>query len=317
MDDLDKYVSEIKEHIKTIPDISEIELIRYVYLNLGRKLSFDETFMPFGNSKSRQNMYKYHSRLKKDLNECLKNNKAICKSLSYILEYVLKSFGVDIKTITDEDDIRKCPHVYNLINQKNGLSYVVDLQEDLYNIQAHYFTRNFGINSIKQMNMVISRRELEEIDKKLGYVTLERYYADEYLYLLCSVADSIDDLNQKAQFILENIDIYDLKNMSYTDIQWHHKTILEYFFNETEFDYQRSTGKIRMIDCYKDINNVRKYINCIAVFNNEETDIYLYNKSQSRYFKLNIYYFAQALKNGLVIHNCYVPGLNKVLKKIK
>lgn len=65
MDDLDKYVSEIKEHIKTIPDISEIELIRYVYLNLGSKLSFDETFMPFGNSKSRQNMYKYHSRLKK------------------------------------------------------------------------------------------------------------------------------------------------------------------------------------------------------------------------------------------------------------
>ena len=156
--------------------------------------------------------------------------------------------------------------------------------------------------------MVISRRELEEIDKKLGYVTLERYYADEYLYLLCSVADSIDDFNQKAQFILENIDIYDLKNMSYTDIQWHHKTILEYFFNETEFDYQRSTGKIRMIDCYKDVNNV---------INNEETDIYLYNKSQSRYFKLNIYYFAQAIKNGLVIHNCSVPGLNKVLKKIK
>lgn len=43
LNNLDEYILEIKEKIKTIPDITELELIRYVYLDLGNKISFDET----------------------------------------------------------------------------------------------------------------------------------------------------------------------------------------------------------------------------------------------------------------------------------
>ena len=53
LNNLDEYILEIKEKIKTIPDITELELIRYVYLDLGNKISFDETFQPFGNSKTK------------------------------------------------------------------------------------------------------------------------------------------------------------------------------------------------------------------------------------------------------------------------
>ena len=58
LNNLDEYILEIKEKIKTIPDITELELIRYVYLDLGNKISFDETFQPFGNSKTKQKIYK-------------------------------------------------------------------------------------------------------------------------------------------------------------------------------------------------------------------------------------------------------------------
>ena len=317
LNNLDEYILELKKRIKTIPDITELELIRYVYLDLGNKISFDETFQPFGNSKTKQKIYKYHSKFKKDLNECLKNKKAICKSLSYILEYVLKSFGVDIVTKVDDSDIRKCPHVYNIIKQKNGISYVVDLQEDLYNIQSHYFTKNFAINSIREMKPIISRFEIEQIDKKLGYINSKKYYTDEYLYLLKSTFDIIDNFGEKVQFILENIDAFNLKDMGYTDIIWHHKTILEYFFNKIDFDYQESSGRIRMINCYKDVNNKRKYLSCIAVRNKGETDIYLYNKNEAKYFKLNMDTFAKVVENGLVIRNCSVPGLSRTLKKLK
>ena len=313
---LDGYILEVKKYVEIHSDITELELIRYVYLTLGLRLSFDEKFLPFGNSKTRQNMYKYHCQSKLDLEECMKTNKVICKSCAHILEYVLKQFDVDIKTVVDEDDTRKCPHVYNVIKQKDGRTYVVDLQEDLYNIQSHYFTRNFGIDSIKEMNPVISRLELEQIDRKLGLLFDSRYYADEYLYLIKLIADSISDFKEKTQFILENIDVYPLDNMGYTDIEWHHKTILEYFFNKNDFDYQKSTGKIRIIDCYKDINGIRKYILCISVQNGQETDIYLYNRKQSRYCKLDINNFAKALKNGLIMHNCSVPNLKRTLKKI-
>lgn len=98
---LDEYILEVKKYIAIHPDITELELIRYVYLNLGKRLSFNERFLPFGNSKTRQNMYKYHSQFKNDLEECLKSAKIICKSSSYILEYILRSFKVDIKTLVD------------------------------------------------------------------------------------------------------------------------------------------------------------------------------------------------------------------------
>lgn len=172
---LDEYILEVKKYIAIHPDITELELIRYVYLTLGERLSFNEKFLPFGNSKTRQNMYKYHSQFKNDLEECLKSTKIICKSSSYILEYILRSFKVDIKTLVDQDDIRKCPHVYNIIKQKDGRTYFVDLQEDLYNIQSHYFTKNFGIDSIKEMNMVISRFEQEQIDRKIGQLILIQF----------------------------------------------------------------------------------------------------------------------------------------------
>ena len=45
LNNLDEYILEIKEKIKTIPDITELELIRYVYLDLGNKISFDETLV--------------------------------------------------------------------------------------------------------------------------------------------------------------------------------------------------------------------------------------------------------------------------------
>lgn len=311
---LDEYILEVKKYIAIHPDITELELIRYVYLTLGERLSFNEKFLPFGNSKTRQNMYKYHSRNKKDLDECLKNKKAICKSIAYILEYVLKNLGVNIITVVDEDDTRKCPHVYNIIRQKNAIIYVADLQEDIYNIQSRYFTKNFGIDSIKEMNLVIQKGKLEQIDRKIGYVTKDDYYADEYLYLMHSVVDSIPDFNKKVQFILENIDVYSLENMGYTDIEWHHKNILESFFSQKEFDYQESTGKIRMIDCYKDINGIRKYILCLSVQKEHEMEFYLYNKEKAKYCKIDINHFARAVKDGLIIHNCSVSGLNKILK---
>lgn len=314
MDTLDKYIFQLKKKIKKIPSITEAELIRYVYLDLGSLLSFDENFRPFGNSKTRQNLYKYHCQSKKDLDECMKKNKAICKSISHILEYVLKQLGTNIITVVDQNDIRKCPHVFNIIKQKNGLTYVVDLQEDIPNIQSHYFTKNFGIDSIHNMQYIISRFELEKIDKKIGYID-NNYYADEYLYLLQLGVNLIDDFGEKVKFVLENIDVFDTKNMGYIDMQWHHKDILEYLFSKKDFNYEQATGRIKMIDCYKDINGMRNYINGISVQTTDKTEIYLYNKIQSRYVKLDIENFAKAVNNGLVIHNSSVPGLGKVLKK--
>ncbi len=317
MSKLIEYIENMKEYISREGGITETEIIRYVYIDLGKRFSFNSSFMPFGNSKKNQNLYNYHSRNLIDLEECMETNIVICKSVAYILEYILKKFGVNIRTVIDSNDYRKCPHVYNIITSKEGKTYMVDLQEDMYNIQSHSFTKNFGLSVDDRETYVISRFEQEQMDRKSGYIDDKNYYSDDYLYLLKYDADFIENFDEKVKFILENIDIYDNPNMGYTDRQWHHKTVLEQFFSKKEFDYQTNTGKIRMIDCYKVINNKIHYVNCISVQTKNGTEVYIYNKKKYRYCKMDLIDFAKAVQNGLVIHNCNVPGLNKVLKQLK
>lgn len=317
MSNLNKYIENIKEYILQKGDMTETEIIRHIYIDLGKRFSFNPKFKPFGNSKNNQNLYKYHSRNLTDLDKCMETNTVICKSVAYILEYILKKFGVNIITFIDSDNYRKCPHVYNIITPKDGKPYMVDLQEDMYHIQSHSFTKNFGLSVTDENTYVISRFEQEQMDRKSGYIDDENYYSDDYLYLLKYDVDFMENFDEKARFVLENIDIYNNPNMGYTDRQWHHKTVLEEFFNKKEFNYSTGNSKIRIIDCYKDINNERHYVNCIAVQTKNGTQIYIYNKKQYRYCQMDLMNFAKAVQNGLVIHNCNVPGLNKALRQLK
>lgn len=321
MNKLEEYIEQIKKYKSQHSDISEVELIRHVYIDLGKRFSFDERFLPFGSSKARQNQYKYHSQSIKDLEECMKTNTVICKSVAYILEYILKEFGVNIRTVVEPTDQRKCPHMYNIITPENGAPYIIDLQEDMYNIQSHSFTKNFGLSTKDKKEYVISRFEQEQMDRKSGYISDGNYYSDDYLYLLKYYADLIEDFDERARFIIENIDIYDNPNMKYTDRQWHHKTILEEFFSSKEFkyrtEYRPSMGKIRMIDCYKDIENQREYVNCIAIQTKDGTEIYIYNKDESRYCKISLIDFAKEVQKGLKIYDSNVPELGKALKQLK
>ena len=69
MNNLDRYVKEKKKELLDRNITDELEIIRYIYLDLGKRFSFNEKFIPFGNSKSKQNLYKYHSRNIYDLNK--------------------------------------------------------------------------------------------------------------------------------------------------------------------------------------------------------------------------------------------------------
>ena len=90
MSSLEKYVEKVK---KETEGFSSMEKLRYIYWDLGSKFAFDLDFS-FGNSKTRKQIYD-HSRSEDDLNRCLENNTAICKSIAYIFSYVMKELGVN------------------------------------------------------------------------------------------------------------------------------------------------------------------------------------------------------------------------------
>ena len=304
---LDKYVEYIKKKTENIENLTEAELIRDVYLDLGKRFSFDLKFA-FGNSNTKKDIYA-KSKSIKDLEKCMETNEGICKSIAYILEYVLKKLNVDIRTEIMEEYNNRCPHVYNIVKSKQGEEYIIDLQQDLENIQSHSRTSFFGIKGYDKKEAVFSRFELEQMDKKLGYIKPDNYYSDDYLYLLKSDMSAFSNFNEKVQFALENLEVNEMDNMNYYERKCHHEDLLEKIFTIKEL------RKIHLIDCYKESENGREYKNCIAVDNPNGTDIYMFSVEENSYRKMDIEDFASEIKNGLVYKQA-IPGLKKFLKKL-
>lgn len=307
MSNLTDYIEKTKKYILE-NKLNEIETIRYVYLDLGKRFSFDLDYA-FGNRKTKKEIYnsgKSEEELDKNMNE----NTIICKSLSYILEHVLSELGVNIKTVTDGNDFRLFAHVYNIVTPKDGEEYIVDLQDDLENIQAHSCTKRFGLSVKEGGEYVIQRFELEKIDKKLGYIDNEHYYSDDYLYLLKSDIGYFTDFAEKVEFILSNIDIHENKNIQYAERKWHHEDILKELFSKKELN------KIHMIDCFKNVNREKDYKECIIVEKSRGYDAYLYSTEELMYKKLSMEEFAKEVQNGLV-NLQGVPGLRRELDKLK
>lgn len=307
MSNLSDYIEKTKKYCKE-NNFSETEIIRYVYLDLGNRFSFNQNFFA-GNSKTKKSIYN-RGKDEESLNEAFTSKIAICKSISYILEKILKELNINIKTIKDPDDSRYCAHVYNIITPKNGKPYVIDLQEDLKNIQSHSFTKNFGLSVIDNGPPVLKRFDIEQIDKKLGYIKNDNYYSDDYLYLMKSTTGLFDNLAKKAEFVLKNLDIYNNPQMQYPERYWHHEKLLKTLFSEKE------RRKMAQVNCYRIENNKKVFQNCIYVETPNGTDIYLFSINDNCYLKYSLDEFAEMVENGLQ-HVEGIPGLKRAINDRK
>lgn len=307
MSNLDNYVEYIKKRIQKIENITETEIIRYVYLDLGNRFSFDLNYI-YGNSETRRRIYA-KSRNKEDLDLCMEKNTAVCKSLAYICEYIYKKLGIDIQTQLLEEYGIRTPHVYNVITEKNGRQYILDLQQDLENIQSHSRTECFGVQGVREKEPMISWIELEKIDKKIGYIQKDNYYSDDYLYLLKSDICCFENFEEKLHFLLENIDIHENKNMKYIERKWHHAAILKKLLSSKEF------SKVHFIDCYEKTEEGKDYKNCIVFYNGKGPKVYMYSTEKNKYVVIDIHEFARQVKNEKIYTEQFL-GLKRALRNI-
>ena len=303
MNNLDIYVEKVKNWIDKTPNVTENLIVKHVYLELGNKFSFDENYRPASDSYERKKLYKDSSTFLA-LNKCMETNRIICNSLAHIITYILRELGIDAKTAKNPHDPHPdTPHVFNVITPRNGEPYIIDLQNDLYIIQMHGFTKNFGISTKNINEYTISRQENEAMDRMLGYITDNNYYSDGYIDVLKENIKHFGSFQEQARYVLENIEEYKNPNMSYADKQWYHVDVLERLFDNDLFDYERTTGKILFANCYKKINGIKKYI-CVVIVESDENiypDIYIYNKRDGRYYKIDFANFNNAIENGLTI----------------
>lgn len=304
MSSIDDYVEKVKRETQ---GFSEDEMIRHIYIDLGKRLAFNLKFY-LGNSKTRQNVYSQSKR--SVAADALDQNIIICKDSSYIMEEILTKLGVNIITVVAPNDDRKCAHVYNIVKPKDGREpYILDLQVDMENIQAHMRTTEFG-KTAGEPRRTITRDELEEIDLKIGYITKSNYYTDEYIDLLRLNATAFKDFGERMQFILENIDINVNEKMGYAERVKHHDTILRKMLSIEEL------FRIKQIDCYREHEEgKREHISCITVDTRTKgKEFYLFSVQSNQYKKIPVEELARMVNEGLVIMK-EIPELKKFMKK--
>lgn len=304
MSTLNHYIEYVKEQTK---NLTEIEKIRWIYIDLGKRFSFDLKFASGGNSTQKAI---YRASAKPHVQDvCFETNTGICKSIALIFERILKSNGIKCTTASTIDQEVFCPHVNNMVKLKDGTTMFFDLQRDLENIRTHSTTRKFGILT-ETGEFYLSRFELEQIDKKIGYIGPNNYYSDEYLYLLKSDMGLYEDFSEKAEFVITNLEPVYEEPVKYMELKGHHDRLLRLLFKPDELK------KIHQIDCYYKNGDEKSFIPTIYVDSGNKTDIYMHNAEEQRYEKVSMEEFVEKKENGL-IHTQGIPRLRQFLTKRK
>lgn len=160
--------------LKYIPEgLNDLEKARWVYIKLGKTITYDMNVF-YLRDEILGDVYNQ----KVDINS-YESTHLICKSISEIYIDLLKKLGIESELVEVSKDY-KFNHVGTKIKFNDGLIVFTDLTLDLYRIQTGMRTLNFAYTSPGDDYDILSRRELREIDNKLGY-TFRGVYLDDFI----------------------------------------------------------------------------------------------------------------------------------------
>lgn len=182
-------------------------------------------------------------------------------------------------------------------------------------IKANMRTKHFG-KAIDEEQDLVTRKELENIDRKLQYINKDQYYTDEYLELIKLNMQMFENLEEKAEFVFNNLDVYVNKNMKYADRRWRMEDIIGTDYQEGLIFSKEDKKKINIVDCYKKINGEKKYKLGITVAKKNGIDVYMFSEEMNSFKKLTLEQFAEQVENGLV-NIQGIQGLKAILRNRK
>ena len=248
-------INNVSEHIlNRMPEgLSQIEQARYIYIELGKLVSFDEGYW-LGNRREKEKIYKSSRKIKefKDL----KSNKVICVSLFKLYNSLLNKIGIE--AIEESEEEVKFAHVYSSIII-DGKIIKVDLQKDLKNIQAKLRIMHFD-----EEREATSKTILRKIDEKIGYSYDGEKKLKEIIERVKSRSLKCENFSDKIKIVLEEIESnQDILKMEYTEKM--------YFYDKIIFLLFRIDGnKLAINDMIKE-GKEKRYTRCISVRDKDGT----------------------------------------------
>lgn len=184
----------IKDIIKNMPEgLSEIEKVRYIYIEIAKILSYKRDFLYLLDDKPMKDIYTEDITIDTIENSDYQNKiSAVCKQHAEILCETLNSLcEQNIKARTIGYDKKKFKHVDTIVTVC-GNSYYLDINKDLYRVQKGMKTVGFAKNN-KEIDeteyQTISEEELKTIDKKIGYCKYGMYMNDAIEMLKSEMLD--------------------------------------------------------------------------------------------------------------------------------
>ena len=294
--------------LKKIPEgLSDLEKARFVYLELGKMVSFNEEYW-FGNSKIKNKIYKSQTKIE-DLKD-IKNNKIICVSLSNLYNYMMGRIGIKAVQAHDVNDSR---HVYSEF-EIDGKRYKADLQKDLHFIQTKRRTWEFGEIDVSVADSEVNTEEIEKIDAKIGY----SYQGEKnFRRLITNIENEIkkvDELDKKMNIILNKISEYeDISKMEYSEKIWYYYYIIKRMLTLQEKKRECEN------QLYTEDNDKRKYTCCISVLKRDgEFYRMIYSEKNGKFIPVEDEILIELIEDGLkTCRNEKIPGLKKKMKELK
>ena len=197
--DIESLVNEIVDGVN--PLWSTLLKIRYVYIEVGKRLSRDtDFFFSVDNKLSKMNLSLQEIQ---DIYDCEygRENKVICKSASHILKKVYDRLGINSylvqsnnnyqELVRDGKSVARIYHWFLAVEDENH-TYFLTLNTDLPNIQMGLKTEHFAnrIRYVKKVNgdliqvykgnpikeTVLGDELIESLDLEIGYINTSYDY---------------------------------------------------------------------------------------------------------------------------------------------
>lgn len=294
--------------LKNIPEgLSDLEKARFVYLELGKMVSFNEEYC-FGNSKIKNKIYKSQTKIE-DLKN-IKDNKIICVSLSNLYNCMMEKIGIKAVQAHDINDSR---HAYSEF-EIDGKRYKADLQRDLHFIQTRSRTWEFGEIDVSVAESKVNTEEIEKIDAKIGYSYQGERDFQRFMANIENEIRTVDELDKKMNIILNKISEYeDISKMEYSEKIWYYYYIIKRMLTLQEKKRECEN------QLYTEDNDKRKYTCCISVLKRDgEFYRMIYSEKNGKFIPVEDEILIKLIKDGLkTCKNEKIPGLNKKMKKLE
>lgn len=301
--DLEKYAEELIGELKKYDNLTEDEIVRFIYLSLGKKINFDYNWI-LADDFDRKFIYDT-SGTYEIVNKKIANGNWLmtCRDISFIVSFICKKAGVNVEVFHPKLYFHDpTPHVYNKVIRKDGSEYYIDLTGDLDKIHMNMRTNYFGYLE-DPFRSVFSREQLFEMDYKLGYVKKNKQYTDDYLYTLSNYVSRLDSNYEKIEFILTNPSPFLDLNIGYSERVRYITEIVGYFRFRNFLC--KLDGNYNCFDCFYKTDSGIIPNELISFEDNGERIYFVYNSELGYYDKISEDDLIIRFSNGLHIPHKY------------